>query len=1063
MSWDDSLNGFLDHLVRNYPDPASARVVAEKAGRSTGFLSHGGDIRAVWMSILRDARQSETGIRDLARVAQMDRPDLDFLTLIRPIDEVPSSHKQRLAAGLGPGFESTTAEVDRLADLHEGIVHPLPSAPLFVGRVEELDAVRGFWRGGAEDHVLALIGLGGAGKTAIASALVSGLLDPTAGADRPDGLFVWSFYVDQDVNNFLRHAYRYFSRGMKPESSGAGLLYRLTEMLNDSGRNLLVLDGLERVQRPPGDLKRGFGELDDPLLRQAVTRLAAGIGRTRCLITTRFPVPDLHRWEGCGYARREVDQLDRQAAQQLLRRHGVWGDDRALDAVLDEYGSHALTLDHVGAYLAAFCDGEPDAAARLEEPQLISDTVEERKLARVLRAYEKALSSRELDLLVRFCLFRTGASSETLHSIFSQTDAPALCGDLAGCTKAEFGQIATRLARLHLLLPEPGGGYAAHPAVRDHFYQIFTDASAAHRVVSKKLMFDCGLDMTQEWENVSNFEVMQHQASLLRKLRGSHFNVECISLSDFSGRLREFLSHHGPRLSRSCMERIDVCIRELENGAEAIPLPDLELSDGQSIRGSSSSRGRGPRQPHEDWLLLLDYKVVLGARKTLIDQLREFLSRHEPRLSRACAGRVDDCIRALEAGSKEFMLPDLESNTPNVTLRFRPGSANPEDPALLDALEEVIYHTVHSGNEAEAYELYSKRMGGREHLGKVLGEFARGARILRYFRVCPNELDLAWYLRGVGDLRASFNLLSKVRPIWSGAVLCLQGFLPRVVRDKIGWQHSQVIAAFLMGQPEALNPRFDLGWGEALVNADLSLMKGELARARAVAASDLKYFKSGFTHVPEQVRTRLVLAEVERREGRTDIALADLEREAPWILRSGSVEHLCLYHLIRSRALTDRGEYEAADSESREGLILTRQCGLGLAHVDFLNLRSRLALTRAHSMPDDSSPQRESFLEDAARSALGALNGIQTEDGAPAPQPDLPLSDLVAFGAQHPECQYAWGTADALALLGEVLTEQGRPSLARNALRQAVDLQSTLRHPDLARTEALLSRLGSWK
>jgi hypothetical protein len=310
----------------------------------------------------------------------------------------------------------------------------------------------------------------------------------------------------------------------------------------------------------------------------------------------------------------------------------------------------------------------------------------------------------------------------------------------------------------------------------------------------------------------------------------------------------------------------------------------------------------------------------------------------------------------------------------------------------------------------------------------------------------------------VGDLRASFDLLSRVRPIWSGAVLCLQGFLPRVVRDSVGWQHSQVIAAFLMGRPDALEVPFDLGWGEALVNADLPLMKGELARARAVAAADLKKF-----NVPEQVRTQLVLAEVERREGHTDRALAGLEREAPWILRSGSVEHLCLYHLIRSRALTDRGEYEGADSESREGRLLARQCGLGLAHIDFLNLRSRLALVRARAIPDRGDPRREAFLEDAARSALGALNGVWTEDGIPAPQPEMPLGELVAFGAQHPECQYAWGAADALALLGKVLIERDRLDLARDALRQARDLQSTLQHPDLARTEELLSRFAPWE
>jgi hypothetical protein len=864
------------------------------------------------------------------------------------------------------------------------------------------------------------------------------------------------------------------------------LLYRLTEMLDDGGRNLLVLDGLERVQRPPGDLKRGFGELEDPLLRQAVTRLAAGAGRTSCLITTRFPVPDLDRWEGCGYTRLEVDQLDRVAARQLLRRHGVRGDDRALDTVLDEYGSHALTLDHVGAYLAEFCDGDPAAAGRLEEPRLDSDTPEERKLARVLRAYEKSLSSRELDLLVRFCLFRTGASSEALHTIFSRTDAPDLCGDLAGCTEAEFGRIATRLARLHLLLPEPGGGYTAHPAVRDHFYRIFADAAAAHRIVGEKLRSDCGLDLAPEWRLIVEEQqsLMAAQGNFKIDWDRLDLRIEDYSYSELSRQLSAFLSRHGRRLSRACMERINGCIQSVEDGIGDFELPNLKSSKfksnqqmmnfyfGRYVFPSLGGRDGPKRVPEkwwwlEEWRLLERYKGILGSRRRMIDHLRAFLraflSRQNRRLSPACAGQIKGCIRSLEDGVEDFQLPALPLNSPGVTLRLRPGSVKPEDPALLDALEELIYHTVRSGNEKEGYELYSTSMGGREHLGKVIGEFARGARILRYFRACPNDLDLAWYLRGVGDLRASLDLLSKTRPNWSGAVLCLLGLLPRVVRDKIGWQHSQVIAAFLMGRPDALDPPFDLGWGEALVNADLPLMKGEFARARAVAAADLKNFKDIFLHVPEQVRTQLVLAEVERREGHTEMALSALERESPWIFRSGSVEHLCLYHLIRSRALTDRREYEAADSESREGLLLARQCGLGLAHIDFLNLRSRLALARALAIPDRGAPQREVFLEAAARSALGALNGVWTEDGLPASQPDMPLSELVALGAQHPECQYAWGASDALALLGEVLTERDRLDLARDALRQARDLQSTLRHPDLARTEELLSRLGPWE
>jgi len=86
-SWDDSLTDFLDLLVRNYPDPASARDLAEKAGLPTRFITFSGHLDNVWMSILREARKSKTGLQDIARVAQKDYPNIDFPTLVRQIDE----------------------------------------------------------------------------------------------------------------------------------------------------------------------------------------------------------------------------------------------------------------------------------------------------------------------------------------------------------------------------------------------------------------------------------------------------------------------------------------------------------------------------------------------------------------------------------------------------------------------------------------------------------------------------------------------------------------------------------------------------------------------------------------------------------------------------------------------------------------------------------------------------------------------------------------------------------------------------------------------------------------
>ena len=109
------------------------------------------------------------------------------------------------------------------------LVHPLPMAPQFVGREEELAELTALWRM-STPGVVALVGLGGAGKTAIAARFLEELCRSEQ-ARRPAGLFVWSFYQEPDVGFFLQELYRYFGH---PDSSstpakGAGLLHLLRE------------------------------------------------------------------------------------------------------------------------------------------------------------------------------------------------------------------------------------------------------------------------------------------------------------------------------------------------------------------------------------------------------------------------------------------------------------------------------------------------------------------------------------------------------------------------------------------------------------------------------------------------------------------------------------------------------------------------------------------------------------------------------------------------------------------------------------------------------------------
>lgn len=95
-------------------------------------------------------------------------------------------------------------------------VHPLPPAPHFFGRSAELTDLRNLRQVGFRG-VVALVGLGGAGKTAVAASFLDELLRPN-GTPRPEGLFVWSFYQEPDAGLFLREAYHYFARSAGAES-----------------------------------------------------------------------------------------------------------------------------------------------------------------------------------------------------------------------------------------------------------------------------------------------------------------------------------------------------------------------------------------------------------------------------------------------------------------------------------------------------------------------------------------------------------------------------------------------------------------------------------------------------------------------------------------------------------------------------------------------------------------------------------------------------------------------------------------------------------------------------
>jgi len=381
--------------------------------------------------------------------------------------------------------------------------HVLFPAEHFKGRNTQLDLLNRFWNSG-KPGIMSLIGIGGAGKTVIVRRFLdeNKWLNADKNIERPDGLFVWSFYKKTDTAEFITAAYRYFSKFIDLPISNDNKkieqanVYLLTDILeNANGRFLIVLDGFEEMQSV-GDEKSERGRLMDPSLRTLLSKIADGLcGQTKAIITSRASLTDFSMLTESKYREIDVNELEPEASVSLLREHHVLGPKKILYLTAKEFGFHALTIDLLGKLLSKFYVGDITRSSEIPYlPESFGSPSIERQakeLARVLYAYEKNLNNEELALLKCLSVFRRPINFSFVRDMIKGGHNITLLKNIAHLSASKLKGILHSLSSMRLLTKDKIGNeewFTSHPAIRDYFYFTLSGTTELHDLVRNQLI-----------------------------------------------------------------------------------------------------------------------------------------------------------------------------------------------------------------------------------------------------------------------------------------------------------------------------------------------------------------------------------------------------------------------------------------------------------------------------------------------------------------------------------------------------------------------------------------------
>ena len=365
---------------------------------------------------------------------------------------------------------------------------PVTGSDLF-GREEDISFLNDAWAS-PEVNVVTIVAWAGVGKSTLVNHWLRGM---AAQNYRPAELvYGWSFYRQgtsggtSSADDFLDAALRWFGDPDPRVGTAWEKGERLAKLIAHR-RTLLVLDGLEPLQNPPGSQE---GRLREPAL-QALFRELAAFNMGLCVITTRLPIVDIADYERTSAPRRELEHLSSDAGGKLLRALNVKGDEAELRSASDEFGGHCLALTLLGSYLTDAYKGDVRCVKEVSG-RLGQDVRQGAHARKVMESYQRWFGEGpELSVLRLLGLFDRPADERVLSALLEAPAVPGLTESLTNLSPANWRPILTRLRSAGLLAGNDPNNRAyldAHPLVREYFgEQLRSQQTEAWKECNRRL------------------------------------------------------------------------------------------------------------------------------------------------------------------------------------------------------------------------------------------------------------------------------------------------------------------------------------------------------------------------------------------------------------------------------------------------------------------------------------------------------------------------------------------------------------------------------------------------